>query len=237
MYVLLRRLAIGSALMMLGGVIVLALLYRAATAPVPEYEALLEQTRQQQTSGDINQKRQELESQLTVLYSDAQAEEQWQTLVTAEQINSWLATRLEQELPQLADQGIIQPRIQFTEGVVSLATQLDRQGLHTVVSLEVAPFVAEDGSVALQLNKARIGSAPLPFGYLAEQLSQAIDQQRLPGRWAKRDGKPVLLVDFQQSASTADQVRTLEIIEVRNGEIFVAGTTRDRVARVAKRSQ
>ncbi|MEN1678737.1 MAG: hypothetical protein AAGJ46_04040 [Planctomycetota bacterium] len=229
----LRRAAIGSAFMLVGAAIAVALLYRAATAPVPEYQAVIEATRRQMEAGDLDQKRQELESQLAALYSDAGNAEAWETVLTADQMNSWFATKLDEVLPELAEEGLSDLRVLINPGVVTLALRATRHGVDAVVALDVAPFVAEDGSLALELSAARIGTAPLPTAQVFAQLQAATGDEGLPGRWTQNDGRPVLLQDISWAAPTARHTCVLEVIEVRDGEVYVAGRTEETTPHVA----
>lgn len=229
----LRRAAIASAFMLVGAAMALAVLFKAATAPVPEYQAVVEATRRQLEAGDLDEQRQQLESQLAALYSDAGNEDAWETVLTAEQMNSWLATELDEMLPELAEQGLRDLRVLIKPGVVTLAMRANRHGVDAVVALDVAPFVAEDGSLALELAAARVGSAPLPTGQVFAQLQAATGDEGLPGRWTQNDGRPVLLQDVSWAAPTNRHTCVLETIEVREGEVYVAGRTEETNPRIA----
>lgn len=228
------RIAIGSGLMLVGAGVALFFLYRAATAPVPAYQAVLEKTFEQAESGELEQSRQELESQLAALYSDAASESRWETVITATQANSWLATQLVQDFPELEDQGVTDLRVILQPDVATLAMHADLQGLQAVVTLDLQPFVTEDGQLAIELAGAKIGAAPLPVAQILDQLNASMGDEGLPWRFGRNNGNPVLLIDFEQQASSHRQVRSLDTVEAREGEIYVAGETKDRPPRVAK---
>ena len=257
MFRLLRRLAIGLGLMLLGAGVALFFLYQAATAPVPEYQALLEQTRAQYESGELDQNRQELESQIAAVYSDAAAEleNRWQTTLSAEQINGWLATQLVEDYPELAEQGLRDPRVLLKTDVMTFALRAEIHGVDAVVSLDLQPYVTQEGLLAIELASARVGSAPLPAEQILSQLEKSMGEQGNPPggatdglfdgpfdgpfdggdffRWTRNDGHPVLLVDLQSTLGTTGYLRSLETIEVREGEIYIAGETTQRTPHVA----
>ncbi|MEM8864148.1 MAG: hypothetical protein AAGF31_01225, partial [Planctomycetota bacterium] len=194
---------------------------------------------QQLDSGELEASRQELESQIAAVYSDAAEpvgeddENRWETIITDQQVNSWLATQLAVDFPELAEQGLFEPRVLMQGGAVTIAVRAETKGINAVVSLVVRPFIAEDGWLALELASAKIGSAPLPTAHILDQLDAALGDEGLPGRWGRNDGRPVLLVDFQEQASSPEYVRSLEAVEVRDGEIYIVGQTKSRPSRIA----
>lgn len=233
---LLTRLSVGSGLLLLGVTTSLMLLYWLATAPVPSYQRLLEQTDRQLASGELETSRQELESQLTALYSDAQVTSDWQTVLTQTQLNSWLATELPAALPELAEQGIQQPRLVLKAGQVTVAMQANLAGAETIVSVLCEPYVAEDSSLALEFGAARVGRVPFPLANILDRLRAAAGERSSSVRWVRSSGKVTLLIDIETLLSTSEQTRRLQAIEIRRGEIYVSGTTKPGEPRLAKKA-
>lgn len=231
---LLRRLAIGL------GVCLLILLaagygvYRAATSLPDEYAAILQADTTQQELA-----RQELESQLAAIYSDTQQDDDqqqpagWEAWVTDDQINAWLATRLVQEMPSLANDGVVDPRVLFAEECLTLAFKLDQGSLTAVVLFRVAPFLAEDGRLGIELLETYVGTVPLPTGRVVEVSRPLFEESGLPVEWSNIEGRPALMVEFEKLASEPRLRRKLTAIEVGDGQLYVSGETDQRDPRLA----
>lgn len=229
------------AAVVLGGIAVVAGaagygVYRAATMLPEDYRAALEVDQEQ-----LDEQRKELEGQLTALYSQAAQDatpaeprpRKWEAAVTDDQINGWLATRLQEELPEAAEQGLVDPRVMFADDGLTLAFRMNRGRVNAVVRFHVAPFVTEDGELGIELSDTRIGAVPLPTSRIVEVSRPLLAQAGLPLQWGQVGGRPALLVDFEQLASDARNRRTLSDIQYSEGNLYVAGQTERRVARVA----
>ena len=102
----------------------------------------------------------ELESRATALYSDARQGGKWHALFTAEQINGWLATQLENQQSD-APSSIREPRVAISPEILTLGFQTFSGGVETVISVEASVFVTDEGAVAIRLMSVRAGALPL----------------------------------------------------------------------------
>lgn len=209
--------------------------YGAITAMPEEYAAALQVDPQHQ-----EEQRQELESRIAALYSDAQPLEEepepidWETLVTDDQINGWLATRLVEEMPEIAEQGVIEPRVLFVEEGLTLAFRLKQGGVNVVVMFRVTPFVAEDGRLGVELIDTRVGTAPIPTSRIVEATRPLLADAGLPVEWSTIEDRPALLFEFESLASDKRRRRTLKAIDVSEGKLYVAGQSEVRSPRLAR---
>ena len=184
----------------------------------------------------------ELESRATALYSDARQAGQWHALFTAEQINGWLAVQLDenqcsdenQESGEKQEGGdkqegsvpsnIRDPRVAIAPGVLTLGFRALSHGMDTVVSVDAAVFLMEEGSVGIRFLSVRAGSLPLPVMQLADELATACQELKLPVRWTQQDGQPVAIVEIHSDKSS-DRHFFVDSIELGEGELYVAGHT------------
>lgn len=210
--------------------------YRAVTALPEEYVEVLQTNPEQ-----LEQARQSLESNLAALYSDSQQAPAttpptgWQTQVTQDQVNGWLATRLDEELPEVRSNGVEAPRVLFDTDQVTLGFQLHSGKLAAVVLLRVAPFVLENGRLAVEVLEARIGSAKLPVGRIVEASRPLLQQADAPLEWMEDQGRSVLVVNFEELASDSGRRRTLEAVRVEQGRLLATGHSTPTFPRVASR--
>jgi hypothetical protein len=119
----------------------------------------------------------------------------------------------------------IDPRVLIRPGRATLACRYRENGLETVMSIDVELYMAEPNAISLRLCNARAGSIPVPLGEIIEGLSQAATDANLDLRWLKADGDPVAIVRFLPPRDEDDMVYQLETMELREGELYVAGRT------------
>lgn len=208
--------------------VVALLLYQAATATPDSYEALMTEVDQLQASGELDQQRQALESQVAALVSEAQSADRWSTVLTEQQLNGWLAMQLPIDFPQLKRQGVRDPRVLLEEGQATIAFRAQVQGRSAVLTAELAPVVAEEGWVGAEVRSLKVGTLPLPADRLIKRAEEMIrrgqfSREKLRYRWAESNGNPVLLVDIERLASADDRVRRLDKLAVREGELLIGG--------------
>lgn len=193
-------------------------LYRAATAKVPEYEAALAMDSQQ-----IEQDRQELESQLTALYSDVQSLTEWQSRITADQINAWLASRLAIDLPDLAKTGLAEPRVLIDGEQIIIAMQSTVGKIAGTVTVAVQPFITEQGELALNIRSAKIGRLSLPMEGITAKVRQSRLEQIAPVRWSQTEQSAVLLIDIDRIVDSTERDFHLTGVDLREGELLIYG--------------
>ena len=227
---------------MIGLVLTAVTLYQAATATPPEYEALLVETEALEASGELDRQRQQLESQVAALVSEAQQNDRWSTVVTAEQLNGWLTMQLPIDFPELEKTGVRQPRLLLKENEMLIACQARVQRRNAVISATLVPVVGEQGWVGVEIKSVRVGKLPLPIDTLISKADRAIRDARITPdklryRWAESDGNTVLMFDLEQIASSVDQVRRLDTLEVRDGELLIGGRNEDRAAATVPRAE
>jgi hypothetical protein len=194
--------------------------YRAARQVRPFYQQALALQPEVLERG-----RRELESQATALYSDARNAGAWQALFTDEQINGWLATQLVEGRAGKLPEGVRDPRVAIGPDTLTLGFATSQGGVETVVSVEAAVFLTEEGTVAIHLKDVRAGALPLPILQVADELVTACHDLKLPVEWTQQDGQPIALVDVGNDISSGKRRLILDAIQLKQGELFVAGHT------------
>ncbi len=193
-------------------------LYRAATAEIPGYEATLTVDPER-----IEQDRQEFESQLAALYSDAQSLTEWQSRISANQINAWLASRLPVDFPDLAKTNLTEPRVLIDEEQITIAMQSTVGKIAGIVTIAFQPFLTEQGELALDIQSAKIGRLTLPMEGITAKVRQARLEQIAPVRWSQTEQKAVLLIDIDRIIDTKKRGFQLTGVDLRKGELLIYG--------------
>lgn len=213
-----RKLRIAAICSVIASVLVVALLggaYYAARQVRPFYEQALKIEPEVLERGRL-----EMESRATILYSDAKQVGRWQALFTAEQINCWLATQLTQNSGTELPANFRDPRVAIAHDVLTLGFRTSSGGVETVVSVDAAVSLTDDGAVAVQLIAVKAGALPLPVLQLADQLADACKKMKLPVRWTRNGGRPVALVEIRSKEPVY-----VDAIQLDDGQLYVAGHT------------
>jgi hypothetical protein len=162
----------------------------------------------------------ELESRATALYSDAKHLGRWQALFTAEQINGWLATQLTENAGAELPPNFRDPRIAITRDLLTLGFRTTSGGVETVISVDAAVSLTDDGAIAIRLISVRAGALPLPVLQLANDLAEACKKVKAPVHWTTQNGQPVALVEIQTR-----EPMYVDDIQLDENQLYVAGHT------------
>jgi hypothetical protein len=163
--------------------------------------------------------------QVTTLHNELQAKGRWQQVFKAATINGWLAVDLPRNHPTLLPAGMHDPRVQISPQGITLACQVDRGGLHGVVSLQVSAFVESNNVVGLQVKKARLGAIPWSFRTVLDTITTAAQRSNVDIRWRQSDSDPVALLNVASVQGDRKQVIHIDTIRLEEGALVVAGTT------------
>ncbi len=201
-----------------GGVLVWG--YWAATRVPPFYkEALKLHPEAQQVASD------KLLETATALASNVRKEGRWQALFTAEQINGWMAVDLARNFPDALPPGVVDPRVDIRPEGVTVACRYLEGAVATVMSLDAEIYMQEPNVLSVRLHNARAGAIPVPMGEILDVVQQAATDAEFELNWLQAEGDPVALVRFHPPRDDEDTLYVLEALELRKGEIYVAGRT------------
>jgi hypothetical protein len=226
-----RRLKIG--LISIGGLLVLAALaavfaLRALGEVQPFYaEAMRVAPKELESAG------RQMESRVTALVSEAQPPGRWQTVFTDDEVNGWLAVTLKEKFSELLPPEVSDPRVVFTDGGCKIGFRYDGEQLSAVISVEGDASIASEDVAAVRLRRAFLGGLPLPMSEVVDEITAIAAKLQLPIRWAHQDGDPILLAPVTNALSTERERRQLERLELRNGQLLLAGRTSPRPSTTA----
>jgi hypothetical protein len=186
--------------------------YRSAMQAPPEIQA---------KAGD------ELEQNMLELRNEARTPGHWEAVFTDEQINGWLAADFPDKFPGTLPAGVDDPRVEIREGSVNIAARYEDKLVKSVVSI-VLDICLTDGAntVAVTIRRIRAGSLPVPVRQFLDRISRSAERNSIPLRWSQTDGDPVALVTIpSQHEDYVHREIFVETIELRDGEVYLAGRT------------
>jgi hypothetical protein len=151
----------------------------------------------------------------------------WQTVITAEEINGWLAVDLPRNHPSALPPSLGDPRVAISPDEMILACRYDAGGVRSVLSLTVQPYLAQPNVVALRIVRARAGLLPMPLKTVLDGLSGAAHAMQSRLTWADADGMPVALLSMPDDMD-ADRTVRIEALELLDGAVRITVATRQR---------
>jgi hypothetical protein len=203
---------------LVGASVALVALYEASRQ-VPEFYRLAVDR------GESEQRdaRDQFVAQATALAGDLNHAGRWQTLFSADQINAWFALELKTNFPELLPGDLLEPRISIQQHEATVACRYQRGDVSAVLSLTIDVYLTESNVLALRIRRARAGALPVPLAQVLDGISHAARQLNLHLEWRKTHGDPVALITFAKPRTGKSDRLTIETIELRDGELYVAG--------------
>jgi hypothetical protein len=161
------------------------------------------------------------------LANNVQSVGAWRAVFTAEDVNGWLAWDLPRNFRDDLPPSMHEPRIVIEEDGITMGCRVDQGSLSGVATLTVSVSLEKANTIALRIRKARIGTFPLPLKKVTDHISQtAAHSNAFVVHWGQVDNEPVALVTITGLDRGHGRVSQIETLELRNGEIVVAGTTK-----------
>ena len=151
----------------------------------------------------------------------------WQAVITAEEINGWLAVDLRKNHPNALPPSVHDPRVAIEPNEMTVACQCDRGGIDSVLSLTFQPYVPEPSVVGAADRSRPSRHASRASEDVLDGLSKGAADMQLRLKWAQAGGDPVALISLPAD-DDADRVVRIESLELRKGEIHVSGITERR---------
>ena len=155
------------------------------------------------------------------LRNDITNERDWQAIFTDQEVNAWLAEDLVTHFADQIPAEVHEPRVAFGPDRITLAFQLDRGPIRTVIWVVAQPRISEDNVLALTFEKIRAGVIPISAERLMGPITARAREQGLDVRWSREDDLPVATIRFGPDHGRSDVI--LERLSVRQGQIRLAG--------------
>ena len=157
----------------------------------------------------------------TVLSNHLRKPGTWQATFTAEEINGYLAEHSAESVPPRFHD----PRVALTPKAIVAGCRANWGALHAVVWLEVEPYLADPGTLAVRIRKVRAGHLPLPLKQVLEAADKAIRETNLQIRWRQADGDPVAMISMPAANDGHGAKIRFSALRLSDGKIVVAGST------------
>jgi len=191
----------------------------------PEFyrQAMTVEPQHQEAAGDA------LEQSVLELSNETRKPGRWEATFTDEQINGWLAVDLPAKFASILPAGVECPRVAIRDGLIHIAARFKDKLVESVLSFSLQVNLTEEpNTVAVTIRKVRAGMLPVPVRQFLDRISSAAERGDIQLRWSQDQGDPVAFVTIpSQHESYVHRQIFVETIELRDGEIYLAGITDD----------
>jgi len=161
----------------------------------------------------------------TTLVNDVRREGRWEMLVTAEQINGWLAVDLVENHPDALPETFRDPRVAIEPGTLTVACRFQQRATMSVLTLTLEPYLSEPNCLAIRIRKARAGLLPVPLANLLDRVRKAADRMDVQLKWHDEEGDPVATIPIPPPDDEDDRRVQIDTLKLSDGKIYIAGTT------------
>ncbi len=208
------------------GIAVLGLYRAAQREPTFYRQALLVEPKENQEAGDA------LEQSLLDLHNEVRSVGKWEAVFTEEQVNGWLVADLPEKFPNVLPIGTQEPRVAIDAEAIRVACQFDNGKFKTIISMALdVDLTTETNTLAVRVSKLRAGTLPVPLKQFLDKIAAAARRGAIPLTWRQIDGDPVALVTVPVTHEDyAHREIYVDTIELREGEIYLAGHTERKAA-------
>jgi hypothetical protein len=155
------------------------------------------------------------------LRNDISNERDWQAVFTDQEVNAWLAEDL---ITHFADQippEVHEPRVAFGADRITLAFQLDRGPIRTVIWVVARARIPEDNVLSLTFEKIRAGVVPISIERFIGPITAQARDHGVDVTWSREDDMPVATFRFGPDHGRSEIV--LERLSVRQGQVRLSG--------------
>lgn len=175
--------------------------------------------------GNEPQASRRLVTRLSALWADGSRPGPWETVVTEEEVNAWLATALPRNHQQLLPAGMTAPRVAIGPRRLRLAARVGGGPFTTVASLDAEITLRGVNQVGVVVSGARLGALPLPRGLASQAIARRLAAEGLTTESRRLDGRAVLVVYTAAGHDAGGRARRLESLALQDGAVAAAGVT------------
>lgn len=149
----------------------------------------------------------------------------WSAVFTQQEINGWLALDVPKNHPDLLPAEVQNPRVKIAPEAVLAGARYDGD-VSTVISLELEVWLQRPNVVGVRLRALKLGELPYRLDQAVDEVVRAAREWGMAVEQSQVDGDPLLLITLTGDLESEGREVILEQLELRDGEVFVSGTTR-----------
>lgn len=214
--------------MILGGLVLIAglilfVVFRA-TKYVPEFyqQALVF------SPGEQRRFRDELQEKVRELQTEVAQKQRFETTLTEQQINGWLATTVTEKYVHKLPTGMTDPRVSLQAGQARIGCRYKKGSLDSVIWLTAdVKLVDQENLLEIRLRGLKAGKVPFSIEQFQDQITSAFRRADMTVRWVKGTSDLTALVQLPTHFEGLEaKVVQFEKVELQDGSLLLSGRTK-----------
>ena len=150
----------------------------------------------------------------------------WQTELTEEEINGYLAIEVPKQLPQLFSNGIKNPRVSLQNDKLEIACQIEQGMVSGVLDLGIDIQFPRPNRVVILFQKAYVGVVPFSRETVRDTFAEGLRGGGRKLEATEVQGYPALAIDLGNDLKNQDFSLILREIRPTNGSLSISGAVR-----------
>lgn len=149
----------------------------------------------------------------------------WELVLTAVEVNAWLAIDLPRNHAKLLPRGVSDPRIALGARHLRCGARMGLGPLSAVAWVDLEVVLRDVNQLAIAIDEARLGAIPLPRAAVLQNLAGRLGDLGAVAEVRRVDGRPVLMVYIPSAQDGRFPGCRLEALAVDAGELLLSGRT------------
>jgi len=150
----------------------------------------------------------------------------WQTELTEDEINGYLAVEIPKNFPQLFAGGIRDPRISLKNDKLEIACQIEQGMVSGVLDLLLDIQFPQPNRCEILFQRAYVGLVPFSRETVRDTFAEGLRGGGRKLESTKVQGYPALVIDFGNDLKSQENSLFLREIRVVNGSLSISGAVR-----------
>jgi len=150
----------------------------------------------------------------------------WETELTEDEINGYLAIEVPRLLPQLSSSGIKNPRISLRDDNLEIACQIEHGMVSGVLNLGLDIQFPQPNRCVILFQKAYVGLVPFSRETVRDTFASGLKGGGRTMESAAIQGDPALVIELGNDLKNPEFALILREIRPTNGSLSISGAVR-----------
>ena len=172
--------------------------------------------------------RDEFQQQVHELQTDVVKRQRFETTLTEEQINGWLATTVTEEHAHKLPRGMSDPRVSLEDGKARIGCRYQKGRIDTVVWLTAeVRLIGQENLLEIRLRGLKAGNLPFSLEQFQAKITSAFQRAKMTVQWVEGTSDLKARVQLPNRFEGLEaKVVQFEKVQLQEGSLLLSGRTK-----------